>query len=59
MTEQKTTALRRRMIEDMNIRGLCDKSQKAHIRHVKHFSAFLGRPPIQPHQKNCAPINYR
>ena len=45
MTEQKTTALRQRMIEDMNIRGLGDKTQKAHIRNVKHFAAFLGRPP--------------
>ncbi len=29
----------------MNIRGLGIKTQKAHIRNVKHFAAFLGRPP--------------
>lgn len=45
MKEEKTTALRQRMIEDMHIRGLCEKTQKAHIRNVKHFAAFLGRPP--------------
>ena len=45
MKEGKTTALRQRMIEDMQIRGLGDKAQKAHIRNVKHFAAFLGRSP--------------
>jgi len=45
MKEEKTTPLRQRMIEDMNIRGLSEKTQKAHIRNVKHFAAFLGRSP--------------
>jgi integrase/recombinase XerD len=45
MEEKKTTPLRQRMIEDMNIRGLCEKTQQAHIRNVKHFASFLGRPP--------------
>ncbi len=45
MTEERVTPLRQRMIEDMNIRGLAEKTQKAHIRNVKHFAAFLGRPP--------------
>ncbi len=45
MKEEKTTALRQRMIEDMQIRGLGEKAQKAHIRNVKHFAAFLGRSP--------------
>ncbi|WP_370282873.1 phage integrase N-terminal SAM-like domain-containing protein [Pseudooceanicola sp.] len=45
MEEKKTTPLRQRMIEDMNIRGLCEKTQKAHIRNVKHFASFLGRSP--------------
>ncbi len=39
------TPLRQRMIEDMNTRGLGEKTQKAHIRNVKHFAAFLGRSP--------------
>ena len=29
--EEKTTPLRKRMIEDMNIRSIGDKAQKAHI----------------------------
>ncbi len=45
MTEERVSPLRQRMIEDMNIRGLAEKTQKAHIRNVKHFAAFLGRPP--------------
>ena len=36
MKEEKTTPLRQRMIEDMRIRGLCAKTQQAHIRNVKH-----------------------
>lgn len=45
MAEEKVTPLRQRMIEDMDIRGLCEKRQKAHIRNVKHFASFLERPP--------------
>lgn len=45
MTEERVTPLRQRMTEDMNIRGLAEKTQKAHIRKVKHFAAFLGRSP--------------
>ncbi|MCP4284802.1 MAG: tyrosine-type recombinase/integrase [Gammaproteobacteria bacterium] len=45
MTQEKITPLRERMIEDMRIRGMGEKTQKAHIRAIKHFAAFLGRPP--------------
>jgi integrase/recombinase XerD len=45
MTEEKTTPLRERMIEDMRIRGIGDKAQKGHIRAIKDFAAFLGRSP--------------
>ncbi len=45
MTEERTTPLRERMIEDMRIRGLGEKSQKAHIRGVKEFASFLMRSP--------------
>jgi site-specific recombinase XerD len=33
------------MIEDMHIRGLAEATQRAHIRNVKLFAAFLGRSP--------------
>ena len=45
MKEEKTTPLRQRMIEDMQIRGLCEETQQGHIRCIKHFAAFLGRSP--------------
>jgi hypothetical protein len=43
--EERTTSLRERMIEDMRIRGMAEKTQQAHIRGVKDFAAFLGRSP--------------
>lgn len=45
MKDDRTTPLRERMIEDMRIRGLKETTQKGHIRAVKNFAAFLGRPP--------------
>ncbi len=45
MASEGTTPLRERMIEDLRIRGLGDKSQQAHIRGGKDFAAFLGRSP--------------
>ena len=45
MTEERTTPLRERMMEDMRIHGMGDKAQKAHIRAVKHFAGFLKRSP--------------
>lgn len=45
MKEDRTTPLRERMIEDMRIRGMGEKTQKAHIRGVKDLAAFLGRSP--------------
>ena len=37
--------LRRRMIEDMTVRGFAEKVQNDYIRHVKNFTIFLGRSP--------------
>lgn len=37
--------LRRRMIEDMTVRGFGEKTQSDYIRHVKNFTIFLGRSP--------------
>jgi len=45
MTEERVSPLRQRMIEDMRIRGMGDKAQKAHIRAIKDFTAFLGHSP--------------
>jgi len=45
MKEEKTTPLRKRMIEDMRIRGMGDKTHKGHIRAVRYFAEFIGRSP--------------
>lgn len=37
--------LRRRMIEDMTVRGFGEKTQDDYIRHVKNFTIFLDRSP--------------
>ena len=45
MTQEKMSPLRARMIEDMRIRGMGEKAQKAHIRAIKDFATFLRRSP--------------
>jgi site-specific recombinase XerD len=45
MSEKPISPLRRRMIEDMTIRGFGEKTQNDYIRHVKSFTIFLGRAP--------------
>ena len=45
MTEQTISPLRRRMIEDMTVRGFTPSTQRGYITAVRNFTAFLGRPP--------------
>ena len=45
MTEELTTTLRQRMIEDMCIRGMGEKAQQSHIRAIKDFASFLRHSP--------------
>ena len=45
MTEQAVSPLRRRMIEDMTVRGFGEKTQIDYIRQVRNFTIFLGRSP--------------
>ena len=45
MKDKRTTPLRARMIEDMRIRGMGESAQRAHIRAIKEFAAFLGPSP--------------
>ena len=44
---QKMSPLRQRMIEDMTIRGLTEKTQKQYIRPIKNFTIFFCRSPDQ------------
>ena len=39
--------LRRRMIEDMTVRGFTPKTQTGYIRAVRDFAAYFGGPPDQ------------
>ena len=45
MSEMPISPLRRRMIEDMTVRQFVEKTQADYIRHVRTFTAFLGRSP--------------
>src|SRR6266705_3586292 len=45
MSTEATSALRQRMIEDMNARKLGAGTQRGHIRSCKRFAAFLKRSP--------------
>ncbi len=44
-TTETTSELRRRMIEDMRMRKLGDKTQSSYIRAVRKFAGYLGRSP--------------
>src|SRR3954467_13237047 len=43
--QQPVSALRARMIEDMIVRGLAEKTRSDYIRNVRMFAAFIGRSP--------------
>jgi integrase/recombinase XerD len=45
LSRETISPLRRRMIEDMTVRRIGEKTQSDYIRHVKNFSLFLGRSP--------------
>ena len=39
------SALRKRMIEDMSVRGFSEKTRNDYVRNVRAFAAFIGRSP--------------
>ena len=45
MSEKPISPLRQRMIEDMSLRNFGEKTRNDYIRHVRAFTAFLGRSP--------------
>src|SRR5213592_4927083 len=45
MSEKPISPLRQRMIEDMSVRNFGEKTRNDYIRHVRTFTAFIGRPP--------------
>ena len=56
MTDEAISPLRRRMIEDMTIRKLRQRPNKA-TSSVKNFTAFLGRSPDTASLRTCADIS--
>jgi integrase/recombinase XerD len=44
-TQPSISLLRRRMLEDMAMRGLREETQRDYIRFARRFAAFLGRSP--------------
>jgi integrase/recombinase XerD len=45
MSDKPISDLRRRMIADMTVRSIGEKTQHDYIRHVETFARFLGRSP--------------
>ena len=45
MKDKPISDLRRRMLEDMAVRRLGEKTQHDYIQHVQTFTRFLGRSP--------------
>ncbi len=45
MTDKTISPLRRRMTEDMTVRGFTAGTQGGYLAAVENFTAFLGRPP--------------
>ena len=45
MSDRPISPLRQRMIEDMTVRNFAKKTRDDYIRHVRNFTAFLGRSP--------------
>ncbi len=45
--DKSISPFRRRMIEDMTVRGFTPKTQTGYIRAVRDFTAYFGGPPDQ------------
>jgi hypothetical protein len=45
MSDKPISPLRQRLIDGMTARRFSEKLQKAYVRHVRTFTAFLGRSP--------------
>jgi integrase/recombinase XerD len=52
MTDTAISPLRRRMIEDMDVRGFTACTQRGYIAAVSNFTAFLGRSPDHSDQED-------
>src|ERR1700752_1980397 len=44
-SQRPVSPLRARMIEDMTVRGFNEHTRRDYVRHVRSFTAFIGRSP--------------
>ena len=44
-SRRPVSPLRARMIEDMTVRGFSEQTRSHYVRHVRAFTAFIGRSP--------------
>ena len=44
-SHRPVSPLRARMIEDMTVRGFSEQTRSHYVRHVRAFTAFIGRSP--------------
>ncbi len=58
MTDKALSPLRRRMTEDMTVRGFASKTQRDYIRTVKNFTVFFGRAPDQADAEDLRRFQY-
>jgi hypothetical protein len=57
MSQAPISPLRRRMIEDMTVRGFGEKTQSDYIRHVKNSPSSSAARRIRHSRKICACIS--
>jgi len=59
MTDKAISPLRRRMIEDMEVRGFTACTQRGYIAAVRNFTVFLGRSPDQADKEDLRRFQHR
>ena len=55
-TERQRTYRSRRMLEDMAVRRMGEKTKSDYIKHVETFTRFLGRSPDRAHPNHAATV---
>jgi hypothetical protein len=59
MTDKAISPLRRRMIEDMTVRGFAPATQPGYIRAVRDFTAFSAARRTRRARRTCGAISSR
>ena len=54
MNQKPISDLRRRMLEDMAVRRLGEKTQHDYIKHAETFAVFLGARRTRRRRRTCA-----